>query len=65
VVLPDLGDVEGARASHVTGSAEDICRVFRGYEQLGVSHLQLEFAPYSVAALERIGRAVGLLRQTA
>jgi probable F420-dependent oxidoreductase len=60
VAFPDLGDV-GASNS-LTGSAADVAEALRGYRQLGVSEVMIDFAPYTPAALDRIAEAVQLFR---
>jgi alkanesulfonate monooxygenase SsuD/methylene tetrahydromethanopterin reductase-like flavin-dependent oxidoreductase (luciferase family) len=56
---PDLGAV--TPRSLLTGSPEDVAEAFRGYAELGVKHIMIEFAPYTTEALDRVASAVRLL----
>ena len=56
----DLGAV--TPRSKLTGTAEYVAEAFRGYAELGVKHIMIEFAPYTPEALERIASAVRLFR---
>jgi probable F420-dependent oxidoreductase len=57
---PDLGPVT-ARAG-LTGTPEQVAEALRGYADLGVAHVMVEFLPYTAAALERLASAVRLFR---
>ena len=57
---PDLGPA--TPRSSLTGTVEHVAKAFRGYAQLGVKHIMIEFAPYTPEALERIASAVRLFR---
>ena len=56
----DLGAV--TPRSGLSGSVEHVADAFRGYADLGVKHIMIEFAPYIPEALERIASAVRLFR---
>ena len=56
----DLGAV--TPRSGLSGSVEHVAEAFRGYADLGVKHIMIEFAPYTPEALERIASAVRLFR---
>jgi len=57
---PDLGAV--TPRSGLTGSVEHVADAFRGYAELGVKHIMIEFAPYTTEALDRVANAVRLFR---
>ncbi len=56
----DLGAV--TPRSKLTGTAEYVAEAFRGYAELGVNHIMIEFAPYTTEALDRVAGAVRLFR---
>jgi alkanesulfonate monooxygenase SsuD/methylene tetrahydromethanopterin reductase-like flavin-dependent oxidoreductase (luciferase family) len=55
---PDLGAV--TPRSKLTGTPEQVAEAFRGYAELGVKHIMIEFAPYTTEALDRVTSAVRL-----
>jgi probable F420-dependent oxidoreductase len=59
---PDLGEPGGSIADWLSGSADQIAETMRGYERLGVTHLQFHCAPYNMAVLERLAEALRLYR---
>jgi probable F420-dependent oxidoreductase len=62
VAYPDLG-AASSRANSLVGSAEEIARALRGYADLGIDHVMIEFAPYTPAALDRFAEAVHCYHQ--
>ncbi|MCA1647219.1 MAG: LLM class flavin-dependent oxidoreductase [Chloroflexi bacterium] len=56
----DLGPVT-ARAG-LTGTPEHVAEALRGYAELGVAHVMIEFSPYTEAALDRLASALHLFR---
>lgn len=61
VAYPDLGPI-GSMGAYLTGTLEQVAEALHGYETLGVSHVIVEFAPYTPAALDRFAEAVCLFR---
>jgi probable F420-dependent oxidoreductase len=57
---PDLGPVTSR--STLTGTPEHVAEALRGYADLGVAHVMIEFAPYTPSALDRLAQAVRLFR---
>ncbi len=57
---PDLGPV--TVRSGLTGTPEHVAEALRGYADLGVAHVMIEFSPYTESALERLASAVRLFR---
>jgi probable F420-dependent oxidoreductase len=60
---PDLGPA--GVPEPLTGSPEHIVEALRGYAEMGVAHIMVEFAPYSLAALERVAEVARLYRSGA
>ena len=54
------GDIDPDRV--LTGTPAEMAEVFREYEQLGVSHLQLMHLPPTMAGLERLAEALRIYR---
>ena len=46
----------------LTGSAEQIAETLHGFADLGVSHVMVDIAPHTPAALERFAQSVRLYR---
>jgi probable F420-dependent oxidoreductase len=64
LAYPDLGG-NSSRANSLSGTADQIATALRGYADLGVSQVMVEFAPYNIAALERFAAAVDAYRALA
>ena len=64
VGFPDLGDAPTSAAipAYLSGSTEAIAAAMYEFEQMGVSHLMFDCAPYTRAALERLAEAARLYR---
>lgn len=63
VSFPDLG-AGSARGESVTGSPRAIAETLHGFEALGVQHVMVEFAPYTLQALDRFAEAAHAFRQS-
>jgi hypothetical protein len=49
-------------AALLTGTPEHVAGALRGYANLGISHVMIEFAPNTTSALDRLASAVRLFR---
>jgi probable F420-dependent oxidoreductase len=59
VAFPELGGTS-SRGSYLNGPPENIAEGLHAFEQLGAKHVMVEFAPYTVEALERFANGVRL-----
>ena len=57
---PATDDLDPARV--IVGEPADIAAIFRGYDDLGVTHLQLMYSPPNQPGLERLAEALRLYR---
>jgi alkanesulfonate monooxygenase SsuD/methylene tetrahydromethanopterin reductase-like flavin-dependent oxidoreductase (luciferase family) len=57
VAFPDLG-ASGSRGNSLTGSSTQIADALHEFADAGVSHVMVEFWPYTTVALERFAEAV-------
>ena len=63
--FPDLvADQPAYFPTPLTGSAEEIALVMRGYEDAGVEHLMFQCVPYTDESLRRLTEAVQIYRST-
>jgi probable F420-dependent oxidoreductase len=62
LAYPDLGTV-APRQPALSGTPERIADALHGYASLGVAHVMIEFAPYSMPALDRFADAVDQFRR--
>jgi probable F420-dependent oxidoreductase len=60
ISYPDLGP--GGVQQPLSGTSAHIADAWRGYAQLGVAQVMIEFSPYTVQALERVAEALRLYR---
>jgi probable F420-dependent oxidoreductase len=65
LACPDLGTPVPLTATSLSGSTQELVEAFRGYEELGASHLMVHCSPYGETALERLAEAVAAYRQAA
>jgi alkanesulfonate monooxygenase SsuD/methylene tetrahydromethanopterin reductase-like flavin-dependent oxidoreductase (luciferase family) len=65
VSFPDLGEAPTSASipAYLSGSTEEIAAAMQEFEEMGVSHLMFDCAPYTRAALERLAEAAGLYRR--
>jgi probable F420-dependent oxidoreductase len=65
VSFPDLGEAPTSASipAYLSGSTEEIAAAMHEFEEMGVSHLMFDCAPYTRAALERLAEAAGLYRR--
>ena len=60
VAFPEVGETHPFTPEPITGSVEDIAKAFQEYEELGTSHLIVQYTPSTTAGLERLIAAVKL-----
>jgi alkanesulfonate monooxygenase SsuD/methylene tetrahydromethanopterin reductase-like flavin-dependent oxidoreductase (luciferase family) len=60
ISYPDLGS--GGIATPLSGTPEHIAEALRGYAELGVGHVMIEFSPYTPTAMDRIAAVVRVFR---
>ena len=58
VEYPDLG----GKSNFSTHLSDGIAEALHGYQELGIEHVIVEFAPFNGQALERFARAVEQFR---
>jgi probable F420-dependent oxidoreductase len=62
VAFPELGGVS-SRGEYLSGPPSAIAETLRGFEELGVQHVMVEFAPYTAEALDRFAQGVSAFRE--
>lgn len=61
--FPDLQEVKPSFFDQpLTGTEAQIAAAIRGYEELGVRHIMIQYAPYTAEARQRLARALRLYR---
>jgi probable F420-dependent oxidoreductase len=61
VAYPDLGPM-ARRGPFLSGGSHEVADALHGYADLGISHVIVEVAPFSTAALDRFAEAVHRFR---
>ncbi len=61
VAYPDLGPM-ARQGPFLSGGSDEVADALHGYAELGISHVIVEVAPFSVAALDRFADAVHRFR---
>lgn len=62
VAFPDLGETSPMVQKPLTGPAETLAEAFRGYAELGASHLMIHLTPSTLPAMARLAQAARLYR---
>ena len=62
IAYPDLGPCPLPLAEPLIGSPQEVADTLHGYEELGVAHVMVAFAPYTLQSLDRFAAAVRRFR---